>query len=259
MRGGEFSSGALPPFALGDFSDKIFHYYASQIQKDGSNIISQWDGPISGNHLIAAVGGEPLYVASVPDFGVPGALFSEVGAPDDGLIATAPRAQNKPLHDGTGGSLVIAFRTGPRTDSTLQVILGNNTTATTQYGFAVYYNGSTQMLGLQIVRGVSGTTAFIDSAIPCSRNAKHYMVVSHGTAQTNNVKIWLDGSQVVNANYAAAPGTSDPSAPLTAGRIPNGTTLGFGGHIVEMLGRSVIKSAGDITNIDEYAARVWGF
>lgn len=223
---------------------------------DGSSLVQTWDDQsVSARHLTSVAGREPLYVNSVSGFGKPGVLFATTGS-DDAMDGPAVNGSIKALHGSAGATLLLAFRPGTRTDSTLQLIASNNTTASTQHGFAWYYVGSAQQIHGFLVRG--SVPAAIDQAVTCSRNAPHVVIWRHASAQTNDSQMWVDGTQLANADYTAAPSGSDPTNPLRYGCVVGGTTLGFDGHIIRHCGWNRALSDAEIAQVLAYSASEWG-
>lgn len=182
----------------------------------GSNRVAGGEAlTLNGPTLITSTGSDGWARAGVALFRFPGAIGSHA------VTTTAP--PGKPLHDGTGATLFLAYRAEP--SSPQQILLATYPGGSVDVGATLWHDAARERVVWSVVNGdgVEPPYGFAtwDGSVPNS--VAHSLVVSF----SDGVTIWRDGELIgtsklgdrardgVGAYLSAA----NPTSPRTVGNI----------------------------------------
>lgn len=215
--------------------------------------VSAWlsrAGSLAGiTWLQGTASNQPIRVASDPQFNnLPAVLLDGV----NDSIATNDQAAWTFMHDGTGHSVFRVFRvdsTGPSAQRPL-----NNATNAVQIGFLQQF--STTIFSFQIVNGSGTSVALWNVNTPqhYARDVSRWQMLGHVTGTSHSR---VSGSSLTFADVGGPPSGAASTYPLRMGASPT-VTQPFKGQIVQELYYDHVLTAGETTQLANWAASIYG-
>lgn len=149
------------------------------------------------------------------------------------------------LHNGTGGTLYMVFRTGA-TISADTTLFDNVNVTTSNRGLFAYFTSPTGLL----LRVCNGSAAVWSTTITVAAATDYQLVITHSTADGYVVR--LNGSAVANGSYAASASTSDAFSGFYLNRISGSASLYANATIADIAFFNTVLSGANLTTLESY-------
>jgi hypothetical protein len=201
-------------------------------------------GQINNNHLIQATAGQrPIYKT--------GGYLQFTTASSHNLAAASSAGLFKFLHDGTGGTLLIACRLGTTADpNTVYGIASSSAASAANVGFTLTYDdraSSSRSDGLTIgVYNASSTIINIITNDSLPANTDGVISATFGISQTPDFNLAVGGDSVATANVASAASSANSTNNFAIGGLGGGGSSPMTGRVYAVLAINRILSAAEI-------------
>ncbi len=214
-----------------------------------SGNVSGWaDQKGSANGSQATAAQQPLYVTS--DAALNSQSSIDFDASDDSLALGSASSFNH-IHNGTGGTFWIAFRS--QTTLADSMMLDNNT-GYSGAGLYIYQNA---VGSLEIRIGTGSTPVFTSTAAVVVANTKNQLLIKYSSSASPNWVLRLNKAATASGAEGLAPSSGDAGYPLRLSADAGGGSH-WGGSIAEIATFTSYLSAGDQASLEAYGSSRYG-
>lgn len=236
----ETQQGGVAPLTPASFTSLFARYRARTGEVTlNSTTVSEWDDLVSDDQSLvqATEANQPTFAATDAHFNGKGSI--DLDGTDDFLADSGVDAAFKPLHDGTGGTLVLIFH--PQTGGTAgsQIIWNDNSVTAAKVGHGIFRSSTNNTLTAQISNGVAGVFMATSANGSCVIDVTQSAVLRYKEGGIPGLafecSFRLNGAVVSEADSAAAPSSSNPTEAVHIGRASTGlASLIFSGKLAEI-------------------------
>jgi len=229
--------------------------FASYFSFQGKTLVGSdvdvWADQTNSNNLTAVTAGErPAQSLASANMGGQDVLDFGSGDRIKGAAAAAWNA----LHDGTGGSIHIAFWSNSA--STPQTLLDTNDGSATARGIYAFYDGSDTKVTVQIGNATTAVYAFTSASASVALNTPHLLTIRFLDGRAGNeIDVSVDGVSLNTANTTNDPSTGDAAFPLAVGELSDAGTGPLIGEVFGIWACSAYTADADVTLLDTWVGR----
>lgn len=147
---------------------------------------------------------------------------------NDRLVSTSAKSTWRFLHDGTGCTFMLVYRSDAST--AVRVLLSSQRASASRVGTDLYLSGADQIwLAVSNGGGAMIVNEFVDGVSP--DETPNIVTVRLGSGEASEFDIRVNGTSVASGAFAGAPSAADPFGDLTVGNYTLGATTGAIGSL----------------------------